>query len=162
MSLLRRTLRFPAQPSTTFRTSQRLPLTARPFSQSTLRSYPRKDSQDKDSINTEATEYSKSGTDDQSASATENTAFDPKTTSPEAEHRQANREVGGDESANPLNVSPANQEVSKPRGQQEGGPEGSSKETGGKRDNSDRERTSGGASPPKSGSGQHGGGGGSS
>lgn len=97
MSLLRRTLRFPAQPSTTFRTSQRLPLTARPFSQSTLRSFPRKDSQDKDSINTEATEYSKSGTDDQSASATENTAFDPKTTSPEAEHRQANREVGGDE-----------------------------------------------------------------
>lgn len=67
----------------------------RPFHKTPLQNYPRKDSQDKDSINTEATEYSKSGTDDQSAAATESTAFDPKTTSPEAEHEEARREVGG-------------------------------------------------------------------
>lgn len=50
--------------------------------------YPRKDSQHKDSINTEATEYSKSGTDDQAARE-EDAAFDPKKTSPEEEHETA-------------------------------------------------------------------------
>lgn len=44
--------------------------------------FPRKDSQDKDSINTEATEYSKSGTDDEAAKQ-EEAAFDPSKTSPE-------------------------------------------------------------------------------
>ena len=51
------------------------------LSQSPFVRYPRKDSQDKDSINTEATEYSKSGTDDASAGH-EDTAFDPDVTEP--------------------------------------------------------------------------------
>lgn len=55
-----------------------------PFSQSTIRAYPRKDSQDKDSIDTEATEYSKSGTDDGAAKQRE-AAFDPSTTDPQKE-----------------------------------------------------------------------------
>lgn len=50
--------------------------------------YPRKDSQDKDSINTEATEYSKSGTDDASAKQ-EEAAFDPSTTDPKEEKKVA-------------------------------------------------------------------------
>ena len=53
----------------------------RQFSQSARLDYPRKDSQDKDSINTEATEYSKSGTDDASARQDE-AAFDPNITDP--------------------------------------------------------------------------------
>lgn len=56
----------------------------RPYSRTPLSRYPRKDSQDKDSINTEATEYSKSGTDDGSAKQ-EEAAFDPKTTDPAKE-----------------------------------------------------------------------------
>lgn len=51
------------------------------FSESIHVKYPRKDSQDKDSINTEATEYSKSGTDDASARQSD-TAFDPDVTGP--------------------------------------------------------------------------------
>ncbi|KAL8736696.1 MAG: hypothetical protein Q9166_000062 [cf. Caloplaca sp. 2 TL-2023] len=57
------------------------PSSFRLLSQMGRLSYPRKDSQDKDSINTEATEYSKSGTDDASARQ-ENTAFDPGVTDP--------------------------------------------------------------------------------
>ncbi|KAL8812245.1 MAG: hypothetical protein Q9200_001186 [Gallowayella weberi] len=51
------------------------------LSQTSCLAYPRKDSQHKDSINTEATEYSKSGTDDASARQ-EDTAFDPGVTDP--------------------------------------------------------------------------------
>lgn len=50
--------------------------------------YPRKDSQDKDSMNTEATEYSKSGTDDEAARQ-EDAAFDPSKTSPESQKKKA-------------------------------------------------------------------------
>jgi len=58
------------------------PYTHRQFSQSTLLEYPRKDSQDKDSINTEASEYSKSATDDEAARQ-EDAAFDPDITDPQ-------------------------------------------------------------------------------
>lgn len=98
----------------------RLPQTStslRHFSRQSPLAYPRKDSQDKDSINTEATEYSKSGTDDQSAS-NEDAAFNPDVTSPEGEKDLAGKGKG---KGNPLDVSPANQEVSKQRGEQEGG-----------------------------------------
>lgn len=54
----------------------------RQFSQSIRFAYPRKDSQDKDSINTEATEYSKSGTDDEGARQ-EDAAFNPDITDPQ-------------------------------------------------------------------------------
>ena len=47
---------------------------------------------------------------------------------------------------NPLEVSPANPEVSKPRGEAEGGPENSSASSG---TTSDRQRSSGGGSPNK-------------
>jgi len=60
----------------------------RQFTQATTLRYPRKDSQDKDSINTEATEYSKSGTDDQSA-RNEDAAFNSEITSPEGEKKVA-------------------------------------------------------------------------
>ena len=61
----------------------------RSLSQSLRAKKPWKDSQDKHSINTETTEYSKSGTDN---SAThDNVAFDPKKTSPEGEKDTAGK-----------------------------------------------------------------------
>ncbi|KAF7891811.1 hypothetical protein EAF00_008113 [Botryotinia globosa] len=93
-------------------------LTIRSFTNTPTSLLPRKDSQHKDSIDTTATEYSKSGSDD-AAAREESAAFDPSITSPESEKSEAGK--GGD--GNPLDVSPANQEVSKPRGEQEGGAE---------------------------------------
>ncbi|KUJ23088.1 uncharacterized protein LY89DRAFT_776899, partial [Mollisia scopiformis] len=107
----------------------------RPFSRTTLAAYPRKGSEDKDSINTEATEYSKSGTDDASAKQ-EEAAFDPNTTDPKQEKKVA----GEGEDGNPLEVSPANPEVSKPRGEQEGGAQ-----------NAEKNKSSGGGSLNKAG-----------
>lgn len=64
------------------------PHAPRQFSQSSWLGYPRKDSQDKDSISTEATEYSKSGTDDASARQ-EDASFDPSITDPGKEKEKA-------------------------------------------------------------------------
>lgn len=55
---------------------------------------PRKDSQHKDSINTEATEYSKSGTDDASARQ-EDAAFDPGITDPQQQKDKAGEGTEG-------------------------------------------------------------------
>ncbi|KAK4549481.1 hypothetical protein LTR36_006478 [Oleoguttula mirabilis] len=121
--------------------------------QTSSRVLARKDTMDKDSLNPQPNEYAKSGSDDQ-ASAISDTAFDPKKTSPEEQHDSAGAESDS-KGSNPLNVSPANTEVSKPRGGQEGGHEGSSAESG--QGNSDRARTSGSGGAPKSGGGKHGG-----
>jgi hypothetical protein len=56
--------------------------------QSSLLRMPRKDSQDKDSINTDATEYSKSGTDDDAA-RNEQAAFAPSQTAPGEQKEKA-------------------------------------------------------------------------
>ncbi|MDI1489681.1 MAG: hypothetical protein OHK93_000879 [Ramalina farinacea] len=72
--------------------------------------YPRKDSQDKDSINTEATEYSKSASDDEGARQ-QDAAFDPNITDPQEQKDVAGKDTGGKN--NPLDVSPANPEVNK-------------------------------------------------
>lgn len=63
------------------------------LSQSACVRYPRKDSQDKDSINTEATEYSKSGTDDASARQ-EDVAFDPDSTDPGHQKEKVKEKTG--------------------------------------------------------------------
>ena len=55
--------------------------------------YPRKDDQAKDSINREATEYSKSGTDDASAMQ-EDTAFDPSVTEPTEQKDKVGSKTG--------------------------------------------------------------------
>lgn len=65
----------------------------RQFSQSTSLAFPRKDSQDKDSINTEATEYSKSATDDEGARQGD-AAFDPDITDPGKEKDKAGEGMG--------------------------------------------------------------------
>lgn len=116
---------------------------SRMFSESMRVKLPRKDSQDKDSINTEATEYSKSGTDDASARHSD-TAFDPDVTGPGEQKDKVGDKTGA--SDNPLEVSPANHDISKPRSETEGGAESSSSSSG---DSSGRERSSGGGSPRK-------------
>jgi hypothetical protein len=60
------------------------------------------------------------------------------------------RKIG--QASNPLNVSPANQEVSKPRGATEGGAQGSAAESNSSP--SDRARSSGSGSPTKGSKGQ--------
>jgi hypothetical protein len=96
----------------------------------------RKDTQDKDSLKPESSEYSKSADDD--AASGSDAAFDPNTTSPEGAEQKNESESGG---GGALNVSPGNPEVSKPRGDQEGGAQGSPKSGS----------SSGSGSAPKSG-----------
>lgn len=66
----------------------------RPFSQTISFALPRKDSQNKDSINTEATEYSKSATDDEAARQGD-AAFDPDITDPQEQKQKAGEGTGG-------------------------------------------------------------------
>lgn len=66
----------------------------RPFSQTLSFALPRKDSQHKDSINTEATEYSKSATDDESARQGD-AAFDPDITDPQQQKDKAGEGTDG-------------------------------------------------------------------
>ena len=65
----------------------------RHFSQTVSFALPRKDSQHKDSINTEATEYSKSATDDESARQ-EDAAFNPDITDPQEQKDKAGEGTG--------------------------------------------------------------------
>ncbi|KAK4635354.1 hypothetical protein CLAFUW4_02279 [Fulvia fulva] len=148
MAALRRCLQSTRQPFTT-----RHALSTRSFTSTSIRPNDKQNMMDKDSINTDSREYSKTGGDDSTA-ATEDAAFNPNKTSPEEEHATASRESGG-ESNNPLNVSPANKEISDPNNQQKGGATGSPSETG---QGGGRERSSGGGSPKKSGGGKSGGG----
>lgn len=60
------------------------------FSRLTWLALPRKDSQDRESIDRESTEYSKSGTDDEAAGL-DQAAFDPDTTEPGAEKKAAGK-----------------------------------------------------------------------
>ena len=70
--------------------SIRQPTSLKPFHNAARLAYPRKGSEDKDSINRESTEYSKSGTDDQAA-AMEEAAFDPSKTKPEEQKKMAGK-----------------------------------------------------------------------
>lgn len=67
-----------------------VPSEKRQFSRLTWLALPRKDSQDRDSIDRESTEYSKSGTDDEAAGL-DQAAFDPNTTEPGAEKKAAGK-----------------------------------------------------------------------
>ena len=65
----------------------------RQFSQTLPSALPRKDSQDKDSINREPTEYSKSATDDEGARQ-EEAAFNPDITDPQQQMDKAGEGTG--------------------------------------------------------------------
>jgi len=125
-SLLRLASRRPIRPQTFISNSTSSPI--RCFSQTPLRTSPKKYDEDRNSINTESNEYTKSSTDNDAA-AQDQAAYDPKKTSPESELKSAERrnEVS-DGSGSPLEVSGANKEVSKQRDPQEGGAEKSANE----------------------------------
>jgi hypothetical protein len=69
------------------------------FHSSALLQRPYKDDQDKDSLKPGSSEYSKSGSGDDQAAATD-AAFDPNQTKPETQSKNAEAESGGDVSNN--------------------------------------------------------------
>ena len=75
--------------------TQRSTLThVRPFTYTHNSLYPRKDAQDKDSIDTNASEYTKSGSDD-GAAQLDDTAFNSDITSPEGQEENAGKKADG-------------------------------------------------------------------
>lgn len=74
----------PLRPTPHLASLRHQPTTPQPFHHAARLAYPKKGSEDKDSIDRESSEYSKSGTDDQAA-AMGDAAFDPEKTSPEEE-----------------------------------------------------------------------------
>ncbi|EFY84451.1 hypothetical protein J3459_016458 [Metarhizium acridum] len=99
---------------------------------------PYKDSQDRKSLNPRSAEATKSGRDDDVAGAPK-AAFGRGITSPEGERATATKEEGGD----PLEASGANQDLSKPQGDERSGhATGAGKEIG-------KGGKSGGGSAPK-------------
>lgn len=113
-------------------------LTVRSYRATPAFRYPYKDTQDRESLKPSRTEGTMSGRDADVATENPDAAFNPSKTSPEAE-----RAAGGTE----LDISGANQEISKPQGDEKSvnKSRGAGKEVakGGK---------SGGGSPPKNGS----------
>lgn len=124
------------------RPSTTIPHPTRFLSTTSMRSAT-KTTQDKDSLQPQSTEYSKSGSDDSATHS--DAAFDPSKTSPEEAEATAESEAGGKD--NSLNVSPGNEEVSKPNSAGVGGHGGGSDK-----------KSSGGGGAPKAGGGKSGGG----
>jgi cytoskeletal protein RodZ len=93
---------------------------------------------DRNELDPQRSEGTKTGTDNEVA--THDAAYDPNTTSPESEIKQAEKESEqGHKVSNPLNVSAANKDVSGARDPQEGGPD----------HNAEKKETSGRGSPRK-------------
>jgi hypothetical protein len=92
-----------------------------------------KDSQDRESINTGSTEHTKTGRDSDAADS--QTAFDPSKTSPEKEKK----------SGKLLEVSGANQDISKPQGDERG----EKKKSGAGKETSKGGASRGGSAPKK-------------
>ncbi|KAL2012364.1 hypothetical protein VTN00DRAFT_5082 [Thermoascus crustaceus] len=77
---------------------------------------------DRSTLRPERTEYSKSGTDDEVAGHP--SAYDPSNTSPEGQTEASGRESQQEgKISNPLDVSPANKDVSQARDPMEGAPD---------------------------------------
>lgn len=87
---------------------------------------PYKSSQDRESLDPRRSENTQTGRDDDVANDAGGAAFDPKTTRPESSYNEAaGRTAQQGDGPNPLNASGANQELSKPMGDEK-----SSKGTG--------------------------------
>lgn len=99
--------------------TQRALSTTTPFHQS--HDHPSSSTEDRTRLNPQRTETTKSGTD--SEVAQHPAAFDPSKTAPETEMRATEEESESEgKSRNPLDMSPANKDVSAWRGPTEGGP----------------------------------------
>jgi hypothetical protein len=93
--------------------------TKAPFS--TTPSSKKEEVPDRETLNPEHSETTKSGTDGEVAKHP--SAFDPSNTSPETEYQASEQESREAGKHDPLNMSPANQDVSAWRGPTEGGPD---------------------------------------
>lgn len=99
-----------------------------PFSTTLASSQPKTDTDkksallDREAVNTESNEYSKCGS-DASAAREDDPAFRPGKTDPESELASSKKAAadGMEDGGNPLDVSPANHEISQPRDSTEGG-----------------------------------------
>ncbi|RHZ54365.1 uncharacterized protein CDV56_103285 [Aspergillus thermomutatus] len=92
---------------------------------------------DRNELDPQRSETTKTGTDNEVAS--HHAAYDPNTTSPESEIDQAEQETNqGGKVSNPLDVSPANKDVSGARDPQEGGPDHNAEKAGPSRRGSPR------------------------
>lgn len=111
----------------------RAPATIRTIHGSVRLSRPYKDDQDRESLRPKPSEGTKSGTDD--AAAESDAAFDRHDTDPESERKRGGK---------PLDASGANQELSKPQGD-----EGKKEAEAGK--GGDKSKASKGGSPQKNG-----------
>ncbi|KAJ5785248.1 uncharacterized protein N7503_010460 [Penicillium pulvis] len=120
-------------------TRSRTPATRNPFSTSLqLQADNKSTLQDRESLNPERNEGTKSGTDNEVAHHP--AAYDPHNTAPESEMEAAGKEKHEEgQEHNPLDVSAANSDVSKWRGPKEGGPDR----------NVDKESLSGKGTPKK-------------
>lgn len=83
---------------------------------------------DREKINTDADEYSQSGTDDATA-RNEQAAFDPNITDPQ----EAKKKAGEGNEVNPLEASPANPDLSRGTAEEQGGAKKKMSEGGGGR-----------------------------
>lgn len=101
----------------------RIAIATRAYRASPPTRHPYKDAQDRDSLKPRSAEQLKSGRDDDAAAAAK-TAFRKGRNSPEEARDAASTEEGGD----PLEVSGANQELSKPQGDEGGKNHGAGKE----------------------------------
>ncbi|WXC59047.1 hypothetical protein SNK03_004937 [Fusarium graminearum] len=102
-----------------FRTIMRTSATTiRPLHTTARRQMAYKHDQDRESLHPTANENSKSGTDEQMVSEHADVAFDPNTTRPEeaAEKTRKKTKSKGPEGEDALHASGANQEISKPLG----------------------------------------------
>ncbi|EXJ95347.1 hypothetical protein A1O1_00467 [Capronia coronata CBS 617.96] len=91
--------------------------------------HPQREAQvDRNKLDPEASEYSKSGSDD-TAAANEDAAFDPNITDPE----EAKQKAGEGNEVNPLEDSPANPEISQGTDEAKGGSKKKPSEDGGGR-----------------------------
>lgn len=119
------------------------PTTIYAYHSSSCLRLPYKDDQDRESLKPRSTEGTQSSSDDDAAAQT-NTAFDPSTTSPEAEKASAKQEHKHKNEANPLESSGANQGGLHPEGKR-----GEMQEA----TKSERNKASRGGSPEKKGKG---------
>lgn len=95
--------------------------TVRPLHTTARLRGPYKDSQDRESLRPVTNENTKSGRDEQVASEHADAAFDPNTTRPEEAAAQTRNKTSkkGPEAEDPLQASGANQDMSKPLGDEE-------------------------------------------
>ncbi|KAI1632863.1 hypothetical protein F4809DRAFT_645006 [Biscogniauxia mediterranea] len=104
-----------ATATATTSSSPRLSL-SRAMHGSAARARPYKDDMDRESLKPKAHENTQSGTDDSAATMTEDAAFDPSKTSPEAEKASAGESARRRGEVSPLEASPADRDFGGERG----------------------------------------------